>query len=52
MTLFVSQYCFQDNADDSPTDQCLTQNQVDDNNKDEVICGITCILRCFCAYIL
>lgn len=37
MTLFVLQYCFQDNADDSPTDQCLTQNQVDDNNKDEVI---------------
>ena len=27
----------QDNADDSPTDQCSTQNQVDGNDEDEVI---------------
>ena len=37
MTLFVLQYCFQDNADDSPTDHCSTQNQVDGNNEDEVM---------------
>ena len=46
LRLFVLQYCFQDNADDSPTDQCSTQNQVDGNNEDEVI---RVALHVFCA---